>query len=956
MTRKSIGFASVVFFFLPVALFAFPLLFDTWMPYDVGSVQKGIFAADVNNDGDPDLVVASYGSNAVSVLLNNGDKTFAPKVIYTTGTRPWAVIAADLDGINGPDLAVVNYGSRTVSILKNNGSGAFLPKVDYPTGNGPRSIFIANLDGDADLDLAVANDSSNTISILINNGNATFAPKVDYPAGTGPTSVFAAGLDGDADLDLAVTNDGSNNVSVFLNNGDATLAARVDYAGSNFPASVFAGDMDGDGDRDLAVSDGTPSFGAFYIYMNNGNGTFAAGVSYSLPTGRGLSSVALADVEGDGDRDLVFSGQVDGTVHVVKNNGTGTFFSPIYADYPTGIGPTALFAADLNGDTYPDLAVANGGNNNLSVHHNNGNGTFDRRQDYNGSGFSQYAVYATDLDGDLDRDLAVHNGQGFYIFKNNGDGTFGSGISYFGWGGSATSVFAADLDGVNGPDIMITDGFNNKVSVLMNNGSGTFSGRVDYTTGLSPQTVFAADLDGVNGLDLVTANYGDNKISVLKNNGNGTFAAKVDYTTGPFPYYVFAANLDTDTDLDVAVSLQFGDAVSVLLNNGSGIFAAKVDYSTGVNSDPFSVFAADLDGDNDQDLVTANSDASNNKVAVLKNNGNGTFATHVDYPTGKSPTLVVAADLDGDGDRDLAVTNNLDNTVSILRNNGSGVFAPREDYGANIGPWGLFAADLDGDGDHDLAVSEGLGTPRVSVLKNLSTVLSNTSVGRSVVVNLPGGITMSYDSIGAAGNTLVTTSSTGPPPAVGFQILPTASPLYYDFSTTAGFVGPVTICFAYNPAGLTPAQEAQMKVMHFVSAAWVDVTLSLDTASNRICAQTTSFSEFALMYPDVPTGVDDKDPHNVPREFSLGQNYPNPFNPSTEIRFALPKASEVKLEIFNILGRRVRTLMDGFVPAGAKSVTWDGKDDQGRAVSSGVYLYRLNAEEFSQTRKMMLIK
>ncbi len=94
----------------------------------------------------------------------------------------------------------------------------------------------------------------------------------------------------------------------------------------------------------------------------------------------------------------------------------------------------------------------------------------------------------------------------------------------------------------------------------------------------------------------------------------------------------------------------------------------------------------------------------------------------------------------------------------------------------------------------------------------------------------------------------------------------------------------------------------------------------------------------------------------TPKTFALSQNYPNPFNPTTTISIALPNDSPVKLEIFDISGRKVRTLVSGSLPAGRHEIVWDGRNAAGTSVSSGVYLYRINAGRFTQTRKMMLMR
>lgn len=94
----------------------------------------------------------------------------------------------------------------------------------------------------------------------------------------------------------------------------------------------------------------------------------------------------------------------------------------------------------------------------------------------------------------------------------------------------------------------------------------------------------------------------------------------------------------------------------------------------------------------------------------------------------------------------------------------------------------------------------------------------------------------------------------------------------------------------------------------------------------------------------------------LPTEFSLSQNVPNPFNPSTQVSFALPTAAKVNLSIYNVLGQHVKTLVDTDMRAGYQTVTWDGTDNTGHTVASGVYFYKLNAGDFTATKKMLMLK
>jgi hypothetical protein len=117
--------------------------------------------------------------------------------------------------------------------------------------------------------------------------------------------------------------------------------------------------------------------------------------------------------------------------------------------------------------------------------------------------------------------------------------------------------------------------------------------------------------------------------------------------------------------------------------------------------------------------------------------------------------------------------------------------------------------------------------------------------------------------------------------------------------------------------------------------------------------------QYSLIILETPYGTEVREideGETRPSDFVLFQNYPNPFNPRTNIEFVLPKSGQVKIEIFNILGQRVRTLVDEHLRPGRKLVDWDGKDDRGKEVSSGIYLYRIATEEFSEAKKMLLLK
>jgi len=145
-------------------------LFHAETQFGVGQQPTSVSSSDLNGDGVSDLAVANAITHNVSVLLNNGDGTFAGMVNYDAGTHPTSVIAADFDGDGDGDLAVSNNSSNDVAVLLNNDDGTFVDAVHYGAGSLPSSVCSADLDGDGERsDLAVANWASADVSVLVNN-------------------------------------------------------------------------------------------------------------------------------------------------------------------------------------------------------------------------------------------------------------------------------------------------------------------------------------------------------------------------------------------------------------------------------------------------------------------------------------------------------------------------------------------------------------------------------------------------------------------------------------------------------------------------------------------------------------------------------------------------------------------------------------------------------------------
>ena len=284
---------------------------------------------------------------------------------------------ADFNGDGKLDIAATDTQSGDVDILTGNGDGTFGIGLSLPTGgSGATNIVTGDFNHDGKADIAVANVGSGSIGVLLGNGDASFAPAVTYvTTGYFPQSITAADIDGDGYLDLAVTatTDGPAAVGVFLANSDnsGTFKPVVYTTLDGTPEFVAFGDLDKSGKLDMAVTERNGSIyaGLIEVGLGSGDGTFGTLTAYptsvQLTESPGPADIQMADINGDGNLDLLYLNSQFGTVGIMYGNGDGTLNTPV--EFPANEDNYGLALADLDGDGALDVITANDYSGGMSV-------------------------------------------------------------------------------------------------------------------------------------------------------------------------------------------------------------------------------------------------------------------------------------------------------------------------------------------------------------------------------------------------------------------------------------------------------------------------------------------------------------------------------------------------------------------------------------------------------------
>ncbi len=687
--------------------------FDPLRRFDAAIQPRGLTAGDVNNDGVEDLVTDS------ATLLGNGDGSFRAVIELSTGGRSNAVEIADVDGNGVPDLVATRplTNENSLAVFTGLGNGVFAEPTQFPTGAQATALAFADVNGDGNIDAVTANDdftNNDTVSVLLGVGDGTFGAPVLAGVGRSPISVSLADVDGDGATDVVVPNR-DRDVAVLLGRGDGTLVAPVPF--ENIDGADLLADLDGDGTLDAAT---LGSRNTVDVRFGNGDGTFGSLVTVAVLGSRPVHLIA-ADVNGDTISDLVsvvdgFGSADVGVVVVMQSNGDRTFAAPV--SFTAGFDSTFVAASDLDSDGALDLAVANGGSNDISVLAGNGDGTFADAVSFRAT-LRPGGISLVDIDGDGALDAVVSStttgpsGEDFSaVLRGKGDGTFATPRSLIIGDVIPRAIISADFDGDSRLDlgVGVSGRFGSGgVAVLLGLDGGVFGPPSTFAQAAGgANDLRAADVNDDGFLDLVTSTFQD-RIGVTFGNGDGTFGTPATLAPGGSPNSVDLGDLDRDGLLDIVVtnSGNFRGPGNVAVLRGtstSGTFAAPVTFLAGRNPQALSV--ADINADGELDAITGNADSFD--VSVLLGLDGASFAAPVFSAAGTSPVALAMADVNGDGVVDAIVPNNgFPRDVTLLLGNGDGTWSDPISIGGGIdsNPVAAAIGDVDNDADADVVVA-----------------------------------------------------------------------------------------------------------------------------------------------------------------------------------------------------------------------------------------------------------
>src|SRR5574340_604659 len=667
------------------------------------SPASAVVSTDFNSDGIPDIAVAG-GAGGVTVFAGQtaaGSCSYSNVASFSAGpgSLPAAMVSADFNRDGKVDLAVASAGANEVRIFLGNGNGTFQsPGSAIVIGTTPKSMVIADFDADGRFDLAVASAVEDKVKILKGDGAGGFVLLAgdNGTSQAGPKGVTAADFNADGKPDLAVTDNGGQSISFLLGNGDGTFTGLHTGAGSYAlgypPVDITTGDFDGDGRPDLAIAIVAHATAGVSVWLGQGNGNFSQAAGSPFATGVGNpAAIVAADLNGDTRPDLWAVG--DAGLSVLENAWPG-IVAPAQLEFHATVGQNpAAISASLSGAPGPYTvrstaawlsAAASGATLTISA---------DTAAMAPGSYSGTVWVTAPGAYGAPIRiNLTIAAPSGTLVEAP------GSPVTDI---GEIPHLADVNLDGKL--DLLFTgypgvSGLE-QLRVLLGDGTGGFAPPPSGGTVAvpNPTLLAVADFNGDGRPDAAITSYPRCTLRVYLGDGAGGFTGAVSYQLfAPCPQGIVAADWNLDGKVDLAVERR--GSYTIYLGNGDGTFTAGALEASGGCNAPF-LATADFNLDGKPDLAFSEG-CTPSRVIIRYGDGRGGFPASAAFSKSAGGIYeTFAGDLDGDGKPDLAA-GILDGANLFLTRSGTPFARSTTFFPA---PKSMAGADMNGDGKLDLA-------------------------------------------------------------------------------------------------------------------------------------------------------------------------------------------------------------------------------------------------------------
>ena len=607
------------------------------------------------------------------------------------------------------------------------------------SGTDVHALDLADIDGDGDLDVVSGGCNDQDVAWYENDGTGQFDGSrhllaEDIQCITGVLTVDID-LDGDPDV---VTYSNSGQLSWFENIAQGNFGPQFLIASWGNGWDVETADLNHDGNPDLVIKDDN---GCFRWYANPGPvGDWTYQQEQCPPTGNNTErAFCLADIIGDDGIDAVTSVWQHGSSSLEISVNRNGYFDETYSaiSLPTGgAGLRGLTSADLDNDGDMDLIATNwDGDQVFWLEQMPSTAPTALRTSIDPGATNVLGLAYGDFDGDGDDDLvSADHGKDHVEFYLNDGGTFVGPTTI-----SSVDAYRVETGDINGDghlDVLVAGGNSDRVEYIPGNGDGTFGDPVTISSATNTVWgVSAADLDNDGDLDVVSASRDDDKFAWYKNLGDGNFGPQQILTILiDQPFDIATSDVDMDGDMDiVGITIEGGDRLIWFENQGGGLFS-QYNQIASMGGNPYKLHMADLNGDGTEDALVANE--SSDEVSYWPNLGSGNWGNEVVITHhADGCQSVYAADMDGDGDLDVLSASGNDDKVAWYENLGNDTFGMQQPftigkqdvaYSPAFAPSTLRADNyrsvvaFDADGDGDIEVIGGAQNGGIDLYGNLS--------------------------------------------------------------------------------------------------------------------------------------------------------------------------------------------------------------------------------------------